>query len=119
MITTSMDHLNGVLKLPCCSKQCLLLKTCCWQVGMCGWNEMECKTLQVVHSPPSNFTWLGMLAKVSQNPTLGHGLDTFGSVFLCPKVSQNLELSKSSNQTLFLPFAGFCPGLRTCGIWAG
>jgi len=40
-----------------------------------------------------HFTWLELLAKVSQNPTLGHGLDTFGSVFLCPKVSQNLELN--------------------------
>jgi len=54
MITTSMDHLNGVLKLPCYSKQCLLLWTGGWQVRMSGWKEMECKTLQVVHSPLSN-----------------------------------------------------------------
>ena len=109
MITTSMDHLNGVLKLPWCSKQCLLLWTGGWQVRMSGWKEMECKTLQVVHSPPSNFTRLGMLAKVSQNPTFGHGLDTFGSVFLCPKLSQKLELIWSSKWARILPFAKFCP----------
>jgi len=60
-----------------------------WQVGS---RVSKGGSIRVAHSPPSNFTWLEMLAKVSQNPTLGQGLDTFGSVFLCPKVSQKLDL---------------------------
>jgi len=60
-----------------------------WQVGS---RVSKGRSIRVAHSPPSNFTRLEMLSKVSQNPTLGHGLDTFGSVFLFPKVSQKLEL---------------------------
>ena len=44
--------------------------------------------------------------------TLGPCLDKYLDVFSCPKVSQKMELSRSSKQTLNLAFAGFCLGWR-------
>jgi len=75
-----------------------------WQVGS---RVSKGGSIRVARSPPSNFTRLEMLAKVSQNPTLGHGLDTFWSVFLCPKFSQKLELIDCPNWPSISPSLDF------------
>jgi len=53
MITTYVDQIDGVPKLPCCCFYCFLLWYGCWQAWHGCWQKVECKTLHMVLSPPS------------------------------------------------------------------
>ena len=53
------------------------------------------------------------------NSALGPWNDKYLGAYSFPKIWKNLELSKSTKRTSFLPFAGFCPGLCSFRFWPG